>query len=424
MPSPHVLVLGSYPAAQPRHGGQVRLAQVVQAYRARGHRVTLATFYPGHGVYHSAGLGPADVALPLEGLRTWRGQNVGFLEDLVSGDLVGADDARIAALESHAGPVDLVHLEQPWLLPVAQRLRERQRVGAFRLVYGSQNIEWRLKQAIFQQYQLTAPPYPEAVQAIEALERACAQAADIVAAVTEEDARELQSWTRSPVLLASNGIAPWQADPQRVAMWRERLGPDPLALYVASAHPPNIAGFTEACGDSLAPLAPSHRIVLAGGAAEHIIQSAWYKSWEPLNARRVEAVGVVDDDDLSALRELAHTFILPVTSGGGSNLKTAEALYSRKHVIATPLAMRGFEAMAQGAGMPGLCIAAPGRDFIQALERSLDAPLPVHDAASIERLESLTWAHTLRALCDAVAGALNDAAGGAADSLPGRKAAA
>lgn len=397
MHAPHVLVLGSYPVTEPRHGGQVRLSQIVEAYRTRGMRVTTATFYPGHAAYRSRKLGPADVPLRIEDLQSWRGQVAPFIEDLASGEMVAQNARSIDALELHAGPVDIIHLEQPWLLPVVLRLKERRHIGSFRLVYGSQNIEWRLKQAIFAQYQ--TPDMEPIVAAIQALERNCAQLADIVAAVTEDDARELQSWTGSPVLLAANGIAPWRADPGHVKPWRARLGADPLALYVASAHPPNIQGFCDACGECLAPLAPTHRIVIAGGVAEHIIRSPWYRAWEPLNARRLEAVGVVSDESLSALRELAHTFVLPVTSGGGSNLKTAEALYARRHVVATPMAMRGFESMLD---LPGLVVAQPGRDFVQAVARSLEAPLPSHDPATRARLESLTWGRTLQALCDAV----------------------
>jgi hypothetical protein len=33
----------------------------------------------------------------------------------------------------------------------------------------------------------------------------------------------------------------------------------------------------------------------------------------------------------------------PLTQGGGTNLKTAEALWSGKHIVATSIAMRGFE---------------------------------------------------------------------------------
>ena len=169
---------------------------------------------------------------------------------------------------------------------------------------------------------------------------------------------------------------------------------------MASAHPPNIHGFCESFGASLAGLSPVQRVVLAGHAGEFIPSTEWFKRWQPLNERRTISLGVLDIGDLSAVRDLAHTFLLPVTSGGGSNLKTAEALYSGRHVVATPLAMRGFEHLSD---LPGLRIEEPGADFAGAVSRSLDEPQPVADAQAERRRESLGWPYALGALCDALA---------------------
>lgn len=397
MTASRILVLGSYPAVHPRHGGQIRLASIVQAYRGRGFDVRQASFFPAQPFYTDHPLGPADVPLPLAPLQSWRGHAAPLVEDLASGDVVASDEARLAALERFAGPADWVHLEQPWLLPVVQRLRERGALGPFRLIYGSQNVEMLLKQAIFDQYKVRGGQ--PLLDGIHALERQSAAQADLVATVTAEDQAETRGWTQAPVLLAPNGVTPWRGAEPALARWRDRLGPEPFALYVASAHPPNVSGFCDSFGECLAALSPVQKVVLAGSVTEHIMKSAWFEHWGPLNARRVHAAGVLSDEDLSALRDLAHTFVLPMTSGGGSNLKTAEALYSGRHVVATPLALRGFEALAD---LPGVVVAAPGVPFAQAVSRSLLQPQPADDAAARARRDALTWSHTLAALCDAV----------------------
>jgi len=395
--APRVLVLGSYPVTQPRHGGQIRLAQIVQAYRARGMRVHLATYFPANTTYLAAPRGPGDVALPADRLQSWRGHVAPFIEDLASGEFVAADEARVQTLERQAGACDIVHLEQPWLLPLVLRLRARGRLGAFRLVYGSQNIEHRLKRAIFEQYRVQdGEPL---LQAIESLEREAACESDGVAAVTREDANVLSAWTGRPVVLAANGIQPWASDAAEQARWRERLGPQPFALYVASAHPPNIVGFCESFGTCLAALAPGQRVVLAGSVAEPLLASPWYREWDALNQRRVVSVGPVSDRALSALRDLAHTFVLPMTSGEGSNLKSAEALYAGRWVVATPHAMRGFEAFAQA---PRVRVCEPGPAFGQAVCHTLSQPVPDLDAAQDAQRKVLTWDHTLAALCQAL----------------------
>lgn len=405
MSAPRILVLGSYPAVNPRHGGQVRLSSIVAAYRARGFHVAQASFFPAHDFYTRSAMGQADVALPVTALRNWQGKPSAWVEDLVAGDVAAADARALADLERYSGKVDFVHLEQPWLLPVVRKLRERGAIGAFDLVYGSQNIEHELKRAILRQHQV--PEEDEISEAVRALERECAHEAAVVAAVTNEDAQVLSAWTSAPVVLASNGVTPWQSDEHVREKWLARVGPDPFCLYVASAHPPNIQGFCESFGESLAGLSPAQRVVLAGHVGEFVPPTEWFKRWQPLNERRTVALGVLDIADLSAVRDLAHTFLLPVTSGGGSNLKTAEALYSGRHVVATPLAMRGFEHLSD---LPGLRIVQPGPDFARAVARSLDEPQPVPDAQATRRRESLGWPHAMAALCEALAARRSTAA--------------
>jgi len=391
-----VLVLGSYPALDPRHGGQIRLAQILAAFRARGVQVKQASFFPAHDFYTKAAMGSADIALPVAQLQSWRGRPVPLVEDLVSGELVAADPARLEALERFSGPVDIVDLEHPWLLPVVDQLRERGKLGPFKLVYGSHNIEHSLKRSILAQYNVADAD--DVVQAILELEQRSAREAVLVGAVTEEDARQLRQWTNAPVVVAPNGVSAWSSSEEDRARWRRRLGDAPFALYVASAHPPNISGFCDSFGECLAALSPVQKVVLAGSVGEHIVKTRWYERWAPLNDRRTVVAGVLGDAELSALRDLAHTFILPMTSGGGSNLKTAEALYSGRRVVATPVALRGFEPFAD---LPGLEVAEPGVPFAKAVAQSLREPAVPADPTSTRRRQSLTWAHTLAPLCDA-----------------------
>lgn len=397
MKSLRVLVLGSYPAVHPRHGGQIRLSQIVEAYQAHGYQVRQASFFPAHAFYTDSPLGPADFPLPVTSLHAWQGRPSAFVEDLASGEVAADDATRLEALERHCGAVDFVHLEQPWLLPVVDKLRQRGNIGAFKLVYGSQNIEHELKRAMLHQHK--APEEGAVTQAVLSLERRCAREAALVAAVTAEDAQVVAGWTTAPVVMAGNGIAPWQSTVDARKRWRDRLGPEPFALYVGSAHPPNISGLCESFGASLAGLSPTQKLVLAGHASGFILETPWFKQWQPLNERRTVSVGVLPLDELSALRDLAHTFLLPVTSGGGSNLKTAEALFSGRHVVATPLAMRGFESYSD---LPGLRIVEPGRAYGEAVSRSLLEPLPEADAATTRRRDALTWHKTLAPLCEAL----------------------
>ena len=407
MNAPRVLVLGSYPTRRPIHGGQLRLAQVVAAYRRHGLAVRQVNVFVTQPVYSHVGPirhwltgAGLDMSLSRQHLRDGLATQVPFVEDLASGETVAANDKRVAIIERYAGRVDWVHVEQPWLFPLVQRLRERGRLGRFRLIYGSQNIEHPLKRAIFNQYRVVGGE--AALVAIEALETAAAREADLVVAVTAEDARQLSQWTRAPVVLAPNGVQPWSSAGWQKRRWLARLGRAPFALYVASAHPPNIQGFCEAFGESLAALSPLQRVVIAGSVAEHVVRTDWFRRWEALNARRVYVAGLLSASELSALKDLAHSILLPVTAGGGSNLKSAEALYAGSNVVSTPLAMRGFEAYSD---LPGVTVASPGLEFCQAVASSLQRPAPPVDHAGLARRQHLTWSSTLAPLTAAIGAA-------------------
>lgn len=426
-PRPRLLLLGAYPVAHPRHGGQVRLAQLARAYRSVGFEVRQASCFPDQAGYLELGLWPGDIPLPHRDLQAWQGQAGPFVESAAAGDWAAAHPSLLERLEHHAGRIHVLHLEQPWLLPVVQALAQRGALGPFTLVYGSQNIEHRMLQPLWQQH--AAAHEPTWTMALAAREHACVEQAALVAAVTESDRHELQAWARpgTTVHVAPNGIQPWRAAPHAVAALRahvQRLWPvwsgppaspstlptaeqgapiPPFALYVASDHPPNVNGFADCFGPSLAGLPPGLRVVVAGRAGPAIQASAWFAQQAGINRSRLHITGPLSEAELSAWRELASAYLLCVTGGGGSNLKTAEALYSGRPVVATEVALRGFESWLP---WPGLVIAQPGPSFVAAVVQALQAPQPPQPQQATQppdpRREQLTWAHALRPWAQAV----------------------
>src|SRR6185503_21305679 len=94
---------------------------------------------------------------------------------------------------------------------------------------------------------------------------------------------------------------------------------------------------------SMAFLAPDERVVVAGGIADVLLHAPAYRLWERINASRLMLVGQQSEQDLAALIALASCIVLPITIGGGSNIKTAEAIFSGKPVVGTTLSLRGYE---------------------------------------------------------------------------------
>ena len=124
--------------------------------------------------------------------------------------------------------------------------------------------------------------------------------------------------------------------------------------------------------------------------------------WGVLNVARIQVLGVLDDADLSAVKSLAHAFLLPIGAGGGSNIKTAEALYSGKPVVCTTKALRGFEAY---RSLPGVRVADTPKEFQSAIRSILEAESREMPELEIHRSlrQQLTWAESLHALPQEVA---------------------
>lgn len=54
-------------------------------------------------------------------------------------------------------------------------------------------------------------------------------------------------------------------------------------------------------------------------------------------------LGEATDDVKNAAFTISSAVVLPVATGGGTNLKTAEALLTGLPIVSTSFAMRGFE---------------------------------------------------------------------------------
>lgn len=390
--APSVLVLSTYPCERPRHGGQVRLANMLEAYRQGGFHVrSLAVYEPE--TFGDADVGAYDEPFPVDSpFRTYRGRFVPLITDLLAGHFAAADDGGYGRIRAKLdGRVDVIHLEQPWLLPLARRLlAEHPGTRGATVVYGSQNIEIDLKKAIFDNYGVR--DVDDVLREIEELEGEAARWSDLTLAVTEADRARLVALGAGRTLLAANGIRPWHAGDDVLARWRAQLPSVPWLLYVASAHPPNFQGFLPSIGESLACIPPDSRLVIAGSVGPHIEQILSKSRWRDINMSRIRVLGVLGDEDLAAVKTLAHGYVLPLLDGGGSNIKTAEALYSGKHVIATSVSLRGYEAF---RGAPGVHIADEPRAFRAGIREVLSSPEPVLSWADELARDGLSWERCL-----------------------------
>ena len=389
-----IMQLSTYPARIPRHGGQARVANIRAALEREGHEViTFAVYEPEH--YGSPAIETHDIAFPES--SPFRKRALPLCTDYASGEFLAGDDrafAKFAALVVRFNP-DIVTLEQPWLWPAVQRLRRESPGISFNVVYSSQNIEAPLKREILAH--LADPEVEQIVGRIEARQREIAAAADLTIACTESDADVLRGFGSRRVVVAHNGIVLRHANPRAVSDWRWHLGDRKFALFVGSAYPPNAAGFWEIFAPSLAFLAPDECILAVGGVSALLVEHAPYKTWQGINDSRLIRAGFQSEEALAALIELASCFVLPITRGGGSNIKTAEAVHSGKPVIGTSKSFCGHE---RALALPHIYSIDEPAEFRRLVKAALDSNLPPAGADNPELRNSMLWEQTLNPIPD------------------------
>ncbi len=339
---PVCLLLSTYPIVRPKHGGQVRLFNIAREYERKGWCVYSISVYEPAG-FKDSEVQEKDIKFPEDSeFRKYNGEKINFINDFLSGKYAESDNGGyLEILKKLPNKIDVIHVEQPWLWPLAQKIKKEKKHNKVVIVYGSQNIEYKLIESIFRRNSIVDKF--GIVDAIRKLEERAVREADLVLAVTKEDLKEFESYGEGIKIIAKNGIANWITDNAHLEKWKGILPSNPWILYVSSAHFPNYIDFKEYMGEALGCIPPGSKLVIAGGVGQHIYNMLQNGRWRDLNLSRLQILGIVSEEDLSAIKDLASAFILPIKNGSGSNIKTAEAIYSGKTVVGTAFSFRGFE---------------------------------------------------------------------------------
>jgi glycosyltransferase involved in cell wall biosynthesis len=385
-----VLSLSTYPIVRPRHGGQRRIKAFADFYRTIGMPFAYACVYEPGG-YSGADVSANDLALAYSELRF---AGLPFLEDVLSGLFAEKSEtayAHFLAVFEKIQP-SIIQLDHPFMWPFVRRLIKEGHAKRTALVYSSHNVEGPLKEDILRKSGAPAKRAQDMRRLIDEMEREVVAASSLVVAVSEADAAYYRPLTRpgSKVCVVHNGVdRPPALLPDEVARVKALYGDRPYAFYVGSAYPPNIEGFVRLVADGGFFFAPPERTVaICGGVSEGIFRSPEYGRFVEANSDRVQFFPDIDDNGLNALKERSHVILLPIQFGGGSNLKTAEALASGKHVVATAMALRGFEPFVSAKGV---IIADTTALFRRALITALHAPSLELTAEEMATRDVLYW---------------------------------
>jgi glycosyltransferase involved in cell wall biosynthesis len=335
-----------------------------------------------------------------------------YLSDVICGKAIDSDPQvkrRVAGLLATLNP-DIIVLEQVYpFLGLRSLLDELGRSPT--LVYDAHNVEHAMKAAMYDSLLTDASDASRLVATIRTAEEALVRSSAIVAAVSEDDAAELRAMGAQRVVVAPNGTSPMQSSHgaiNRHRAFRARHMIDATLVFVSSAHEPNWRSFLDMVGTKMGFVPPRARILLCGGVSD-LAQPANVSDSDIENAtfwQRVIAMGHLQEGELVAILSSAGAILLPVASGGGSNLKTAEALASGRQVVATTFAFRGYEAFAD---IEGVTIADTPDLFRRAMLEAIRKPAPMRSQHDDERIQQLYWPARLSPLVEGMANIAGEA---------------
>jgi len=330
-PRLRVLVLNDFPVSRAGAGGEVRINRL-HGELSRAHDVELLCLGDvpeRREVWITPGF--VEICIPKTDAQR-RCEHVRNAGQTVSGSDVFAsyfclaNEAFVAEFDRRARDADVVVLEHPYLAPMLERLP-----ADVPVVYDALNVESALKS------ELLAPRADrlELLARVEALEREVLRRAALVLCVSEADRDTFAtSVPERRYVLVPNGVdcdAYRRGAPTRSTL--QATGGRPLALFLGSAHPPNIdaARFVV---EALAPALPELGFALVGSCCD-----AFDPNDLPPN---VALLGVLDSAAKDHVVALADVAVNPMATGGGSSLKVAEFLAAGVPVVTTEVGARGF----------------------------------------------------------------------------------
>lgn len=355
-----VVQLANFPLREIVTGGQIRVDRLGRLIdRLGGDRRPLCV------TPHRDDVGADDIALDTDADRWVMADPQAF--ELRLADAVQRDPAlrdRLAARLHMLAP-DVLWCEQPFLWPLVAPLAEDR---AIRVVYSGHNVEWRARRDLLARLGRTAPAV---VEQLARMERALIARADLVIACCEADAAGYAAMGATAIVHVPNGADPPvvedDSDAAPMARLRARLDPArPVLAFIGAHYQPNWIGLRDLVVTAMRPGGPlaGFQLLIMGEVCR--LYADWLRQ-TGFAMPDIHALGRVDAATRSAAFRIADGVVLPLTTGGGTNLKTAEALLGPSEVVGTPIAFRGHE---ERTGAPGVHCVPP--DAFAALLAALD----------------------------------------------------
>lgn len=261
--------------------------------------------------------------------------------DVDLGARAAADDRLVASLRRHLQQhdIDVIVLEQPFLVDVVAAATHTLDIP---VVYSCQNVEYRLRRDL-ERFQFDRNRPTDRSDAVRRLEERAVALARVVTTICETDRSTMLDEFGCDSVLVRNGSS--VADHPLVES-PGRPHDDPIDFaFAGSSYWPNVEGFGRIATPSLAFLPPGTKIHVAGSVSDQLLSYRPIARHHSANAARMVLRGFLPVADLVDMMYCARAVIVPVFTGEGSNLKSADALACGAPVIMTRRATHGYESI-------------------------------------------------------------------------------
>ncbi len=381
-------MFATYPIKNPQHGGQKRVDAFYQAYKKSFNVRFCAIFNPLNYKYYSK----YDIKIPRKYDRIIA--NNPLTSDVVMGDLVYSDIKlrKQVMKQIKSFMPDIIEFEQPFLYAGIEKiLIEINYKG--KIVFNSQNVEYTMKEEMLLSEGFSSDKAKKYHDLILEVEKRLVKAADLIFAVSREDAVIIKNigGEDKKIIIAQNAMNK-PVDINKGEYWNRYFKSkniNKVALFIGSAHPPNWIGFETMIGCAVGFLKRNESIVLAGSIGDYF-RDNYHKNDIASVAlwKRVINAGRMSEERLQQLIIRADCILLPITEGGGSNLKTAEALLSKKPIVGTSYAFRAFEKF---SNYPNVYISDNPKQFRNYVKYALNTPAKKYTIDQKNKLNEVTW---------------------------------
>lgn len=291
--------------------------------------------------------------------------------------------SMMATLSSRlTNQIDIIQVEHPWGIRIASDLRSTDRCRKSRIIYSAHNVEHQLYRDIWMQAGHWNAAAKRIQRDILSAEQECAQTADLIWTVSEHDASIYRDLGAKRVIVVPNGcrdLPPPQVLPEIPSL--------PYLLFIGGDYAPNIDGFLTWLGDEFKFLPSDTCLAIAGTAGNRLASNS--KIAEAVHRRQLINFGRTSQKILDQLVLHAHGILVPMGVGGGTNLKTAEALCSKRPILTSPFGIRGYE---DWKNANGVYISDTPENFQRSARIILEQPFVDHCKRDTTKLR---WAQIL-----------------------------